>query len=200
MRFLEVAAQSSGQLINYAAIGQDCQVDQKAVARYYQILEDTLLGVFVPAFHLSVRKQQSTSPRFYLFDLGIQRALRGALNVPVTPQSYEYGRAFEQFLILEVVRLNSYHRTRYKLSHLRTKDDAEVDLIIERPGSSTILMEIKSSSTPTLKHARHIALFQKDLKNSEAWLVSQDSAYREEQGVKFLPWQRALLELFPREA
>ena len=200
LRFLEVAAQTSGQIVNYSAITRDCQVDQKAVMRYFQILEDTLLGVFLPGFDRSVRKQQSKSPRFYLFDLGVQRALRGALNLPISPQSYEYGKVFEQFIILEIIRLNSYLRTKYKLSHLRTKDDAEIDLIIERPGLSTVLMEIKSSQIASIEQARHVKMFINEIKGAEAWLVSQDMKSRTEGEVRMVYWCEALGELFPQSA
>lgn len=196
-RFLEVAAQTSGQVVNYAAIARDCQLGEKAVARYYQILEDTLLGVMIPSFDRSIRQQQSKSPRFYLFDLGVQRALSGTLNVPVTPQSYGYGRVFEQFLVLEICRLNSYLRKRYKLCYLRTKDDAEIDLVIERPGEGYVLLEIKSTQNATAQHGKHLRTFARELSNSQGWVVSLDEHDRIEGELRFLHWQSALALLFP---
>ncbi len=195
-RFLEVAAQTSGQIVNYAAVARDCQVDPKSVARFFQILEDTLLGVNLPCFHRSVRQQQSKSPRFYLFDLGVQRSLRGAIGVPVTPQSYGYGQLFEHFVIIEIIRLNSYLRKRWKLSYLRTKDNAEIDLIIERPAEATILLEIKSSALATSYHARHLESFLPDFPEAQAWLVSQDEKNRKEGNIDMLHWRTALDKLF----
>ena len=196
-RFLEVAAQTSGQIVNYAAIARDCQVGEKAVARYYQILEDTLLGVMIPSFDRSIRRQQSKSPRFYLFDLGVQRALSGTLNVPVTPQSYGYGRAFEQFLVLEIYRLNSYFRKRYKLSYLRTKDNAEIDLVVERPGEGHVLLEIKSTQNASAQHGKYLRTFTRELPKSEGWIVSLDEHNRMEGELRFLHWQSALALIFP---
>ena len=195
-RFLEVAAQTSGQIVNYASVGRDCKVDAKAVARYYQILEDTLIGVFVPAYDRSVRQQQSQSPRFYIFDMGVKRALSGQLNIPLTPHSYGYGNAFEQFVILEIFRLNSYLRKRYKLFYLRTKDGAEIDLIIERPGLSTLLIEIKSSSSTTREHCKHLEALLGDFKDAEALLLSQDLKERAERQVDFMHWQAGLKRIF----
>jgi predicted AAA+ superfamily ATPase len=196
-RFLEVAAQTSGQFVNYAAIARDCQVGEKAVARYYQILEDTLLGVMIPSFDRSIRQQQSKSPKFYLFDIGVQRALSGALDAPITPKSYGYGRAFEQFLILEIYRLNSYLRKRFKLFHLRTKDDAEIDLVIEKPGEGYILIEIKSTQNASAQHGNHVRAFSQELPKSEAWVASLDEQNRKEGDLTFLHWQAALTRLFP---
>jgi len=195
-RFLEVAAQSSGQIINYSSIGRDCQVDSKAIARYYQILEDTLVGFFLPSYHVSVRKQQRSSAKFYFFDLGVQRAVRGALSVPITRQSYGYGNAFEQFFILEIFRLNSYQRKRYKCYFLKTKDGAEVDLIIVTPTKEIILIEIKSTDVTQDIHARHLVGFLPDFKNCKAWVVSQDKKERIYKDVHFLHWRSALARLF----
>ncbi len=196
-RFLEVAAQSSGQVINYASIARDCQVGEKAVARYYQILEDTLLGVVIPSFDRSIRRQQSKSPRFYFFDLGVQRAVSGVLTVPCTPQSYGYGRSFEQFLVLEIYRLNSYLRKGFKISYLRTKDNVEVDLIIERPGEKLLLIEIKSTDHADPHEGRHVQAISKDLENSESWLISKDEKNRKEDTLWLLHWREALQRIFP---
>lgn len=195
-RFLEAAAQSSGKIVNYSSIANDCQVDAKAVGRYFQILEDTLLGIFLPSYHRSIRMQQSKSPKFLFFDLGVQRAIQGLLNIPLLPNSPGYGQLFEQFIILEIHRLNSYLRKRYKLFYLRTKDDAEIDLIVERPGQSTVLIEIKSSDKVSLRDARHLISFKSEFKDCEVWLISPDDKSRLENGVKFIPWRAALLELF----
>jgi len=195
-RFLEVAAQSSGTIINYANIGRDCNVDPRAVARYYEILEDTLIGHFLAPYHGSVRKQLGKSPKFYFFDLGVLRTLTNSLASPVVKGSYAYGKAFEQFFILEVIKLNSYYRKRFKLSYLVTKDGAEIDLIIERGSLSTILIEIKSNSDPSIQDAKHLLSLKDSFPKSETWVVSQIKMARQEQGVRFLSWDSALREIF----
>jgi predicted AAA+ superfamily ATPase len=90
-RFLEVAAQSSGTIVNYSKIGRYCNLDSRAVSRYFQILEETLLGTFIKPYHRSIRKQQGKSPRFYFFDTGVLRALEGTLDIPIKESSYGYG-------------------------------------------------------------------------------------------------------------
>jgi predicted AAA+ superfamily ATPase len=195
-RFLEVAAQTSGQIVNYSSIGRDCNIDSRMVARYFEILEETLLGQFLLPYHRSIRKQQRTSPKFYFFDLGVMRALEGTLAMQITRSSYGYGRLFEHFFIWEVIKRNNYSRSRYKLSYLITKQAEEIDLIVERKGKSDILIEIKSGSDPHLVDAKNLIRLQSDFSNSEIWVVSQTENPRQEQGVRFLNWRSALLELF----
>jgi predicted AAA+ superfamily ATPase len=70
-QFLEIAAQSNGQIVNYSKIARDVGVDTTTVQNYFSILEDTLIGFHLPAYHRSIRKRQRESPKFYLFDPGV---------------------------------------------------------------------------------------------------------------------------------
>jgi predicted AAA+ superfamily ATPase len=193
--FLAVAAQCNGEIINYARISRDVGVDAKTVQSYFQILEDTLLAHVLEPYHRSVRKRQSQSPRFYFFDTGVCRALSRTLNVPLNAGTYAYGRAFEHFFITEIVRRCAYLKNDYRLSHLRTKDGAEVDLVIERPGDSTVLLEIKSSSAVDETDLRHLRSFHESIPDSLAVCLSQEPSARFATGVRIFPWQDCLDEI-----
>jgi predicted AAA+ superfamily ATPase len=82
-KFLPVAAQMNGKILNFSSMAKDLGVDWSTVKNYYQILEDTWLGFNLPIYHRSLRKQQLKGQKFYLFDLGVQRALERNLKVPV---------------------------------------------------------------------------------------------------------------------
>jgi predicted AAA+ superfamily ATPase len=193
--FLEVAAQCNGEIINYARISRDVGVDAKTVQSYFQILEDTLLAYVLEPYHRSVRKRQSKSPRFYFFDSGVCRALSRTLNVPLNPGTYAYGRAFEHFLITEIFRRCAYLKNDYRLSHLRTKDGAEVDLVIERPGAPTALVEIKSSTFVDASDLRHLKSFHDAIPDNVPMCLSREPSARLVAGVRMLPWREGLAEL-----
>lgn len=191
--FLEIAAQSNGKILNYSKIARDVHADDKSIANYFSILEETLIGFFLPPFHRSVRKQQRESPKFYFFDPGVVRALNGTLRVELLPQTFAFGDAFEHWIILECHRLNEYYRLDYKLSYLRTKDDVEIDLVIQRPGQGDLLIEIKSSTQIKKEHVSHLKSFQKDWGErctAEVW--SLDSVEKEIDGVACLHWTTGL--------
>jgi len=76
-RFLEAVSLTHGQLINYANIARDCGVSPKTVREYYQILEDTLLGHTLPPWRKSRQRRLIETAKFYLFDVGVVRALSG---------------------------------------------------------------------------------------------------------------------------
>jgi len=197
--FLEVAAQSNGKIINYSKISKDVGVDDKTIYSYFSILEDTLIGFRLPAFHRSVRKQQSGAPKFYFFDTGITRALSGTLTVELLPQTFAFGNAFEHLVILECIRLNEYNKLDYKFSYLKTKDDAEIDLIIQRPGKAELLVEIKSTQRVTNEHISQIRRFKRDWQqpcDAEIW--SLDPNEKEIDGVRCIHWQSGLQKAFVR--
>jgi len=195
--FLEVAAQCNGMVLNYAKLSRDLGVDDKTVQNYFSVLEDTLVGLHLPACHRSVRKQQRQAPKFYLFDTGVKRALERNLRLALQPRTHEFGRAFEHWVILECHRLNDYLRCDYRFSYLRTRDNAEVDLVVERPGRPDLLIEIKSTAKPETENNGRLARFQRDWdRPCEAQLWSLRSDALRIGTLTHLPWQQGLAQLF----
>jgi predicted AAA+ superfamily ATPase len=173
-QFLEVAAQSNGKIINYKKIADDIGVDIKTVQSYFTILEDTLTGFLLPAYHASIRKRQRANPKFYFFDPGVKRALDRTLTLGMREGTYAYGDAFEHFIILEIMRLCNYQNRDWLFSYLKTKDNAEIDLIADRPGLSTLLLEIKSSTKITERDVYTLNRFMAAFSKSEAFCLSRD--------------------------
>ncbi|MCO6432253.1 MAG: ATP-binding protein [Deltaproteobacteria bacterium] len=194
-KFLDVAAQSSGKIINYSAIARDIGSTDQTVKSYFQILEDTLLGRFIEPYHRSIRKRQRGNPKFYFFDIGVKRAVTKMLTVPLRPGTYMYGEAFEHFIIQEINARHQYLKPDYELFYLKSADHAEIDLIIDRPGLPSILLEIKSTDRITEHDLRHLYSLGKDLPNAQSLCLSRDPHPKEIIGIRCLPWQQALDEI-----
>ena len=92
-RFMEVAALTDGEMVNYNNIAQDCGVDAKTVKEYFSILEETLVGYMVPAYRKSVKRRLNQSPRFYYFDVSLPNYLLHRYDLQ--PGSEDFGHAFE---------------------------------------------------------------------------------------------------------
>lgn len=199
-RFLEVAAQSSGQIINYKTISDDVGVDPKTIKEYFSILEDTMIGFFLEPFHNSFRKRLSEKPKFYFFDCGVVRSLSRTLSMSLVPKTFAYGNAFEHFILLEFIRLSSYFQPDYRFSYIRTKGDVEIDLVIERPGQKLLCIEIKSSDFIKEHDFRLFSKITQDLKatqDCEAIILSQDPDVRKYDHVTCYPWKEGLAKYFP---
>ena len=197
--FLEVAAQTNGQIINYSKISDDVGIDDKTVTQYFYVLRDTLVGLLLPPYHRSVRKQQIKSPKFYFFDLGVKKALERSLDSPLVPQTSAYGRAFEHFIILECHRLNEYYARDYRFYYLKDKEGMEIDLIIDRGRKSDILIEIKSSTKITEGDIKTLKkIFQSWGKPCDPQLWSCDKLEKNIEGISCLYWKNALKKTFER--
>lgn len=195
-RFLEIAAQMNGKIINYSRISKDVGVDDKTVQQYFEILEDTLLGFSLSGFQHSIRKQLLSRPKFYFFDTGIKRALARELSLPVLPGTYQYGELFEQFIILECIKLSSYQQNDYRFSYYMTKDGVEIDLVVERPGKPLLFIEIKSKDTVQEHDLKELRMLKQDLHEAEFVCFSNDTHKKSIEGIDIYPWKKGLKHFF----
>ncbi len=192
VRFLSLAASENGKIINYSNIANDIFVDYKTVQDYYQVLEDTLIGFFLPAYAKSSRKQLSKSPKFYFFDTGVQRAIYKKLESPLIPQTQDYGDSFEHFFIAEIMRLAHYKRKQLDFSYYRTKDGAEVDLIIERPDAKCFAIEIKSSQSVKLNKLKGLKSFSAVRGDAELMCASNSTNVAGNHEISIYPWREVI--------
>ena len=198
-KFLEVSAQSNGQILNFSNIAKDVGVDDKTIKQYFSILEDTLMGFILEPYHGSFRKRLQSKPKFFFFDTGVCRALSRMLSVPIKKSTSYYGDVFEHFIILECVRLANYYYPEYRFSYLKTKDDVEIDLIIERPGKKLLCIEIKSTDNVREDKLSAFANLVKDIDNSEAICISQEPRSKKVGDIIVLPWMEALRKYFTHD-
>lgn len=168
-RFLEVAALTDGEMVNYNNIAQDCGVSATTVAAYFEILEDTLIGYRIPAYTQTMKRRLVQAPRFYYFDVGVVNHLLHRKSLERgTP---EYGHAFEHLVIQEIVAYLSYNHSDEKLSYWRTYSGMEVDAVI---GDARIAIEIKSVDEVQTRHLKGLKAFGEDYPSCRRIIVSLD--------------------------
>jgi predicted AAA+ superfamily ATPase len=159
-------------------------------------LEDTLIGFFLEPFHHSFRKRLRTAPKFYFFDTGVTRTLARLLRVPLRESTSLYGDTFEHLVILECIKLAHYYSLDYRFSYLSTKDDAEIDLIVDRPGLPHLFIEIKSSREVSPQSLKTLGQLSKDFKQCEAVCFSQDKYVKKYGDITVYPWQEGIKRFF----
>lgn len=182
--FLEAAAFSNGEMLNYTNIASDCSVSSPTVKGYFQILEDTLLGHFVPAYQKKPKRKVIAAPKFYFFDVGVVNYLlkRGKIE----EGSEIYGNAFEHFIFLELHAHSSYSGQDYKISYWRTTSQLEVDFIL---GNHEAAIEVKSTRNITSRHLKGLKAFQEEYEVQQSIIVCNEPMPRMLDGVLILPWQ-----------
>lgn len=181
-RFLDVAAQCDGEMINYTNIAQDCGVSATTIKEYFNILEQTLIGYMIPAFTSSKKRRAITTKKFYYFDVGVVNYLLNRSNLQ--PGSIDFGHAFEHFMIQEIMAYLSYYEKREKLSYWRTSNGYEVDAII---GDARVAIEFKSSEEVQSKHTKGLKAFEEDFPDARKIIVSLDCNKRILNGIEIIP-------------
>lgn len=180
-RFLEVAAITDGEMVNYQNIAQDCGVSANTIKEYFQILEDTLLGFYIPAYTKTIKRKIVQAPRFYLFDVGVTNYLLGRKDLK--RGSVEYGHAFEHFIVQELVAYISYSDNSNKISYWRTYTQIEVDVIL---GDAKVAIEIKSADEIMSKHLKGLKAFREEHPETRLMVVSLDKLTRTSDGIEIV--------------
>lgn len=197
-RFLQVAAQSNGQIVNTSKIAQDVQSTHPTVKTYFEILEDTHIGFWLYPYHDSFRKRLSQKAKFYFFDSGIARALAKMLDVPLKPKTSVYGEAFEHLVILEIYRLCRYFKPDCQMSYLQSKGGLEIDLVLEEPTKPKTFIEIKSTDNLREDHIKNLMSVSKTMSDAHFYCLSQDPNPKKIGPVDCLFWQDGLKRIFDK--
>ena len=173
-KFLDLVGIMNSEMVNYAKIAADVGVDAKSVRSYFSILEDTMLGSFLPPFdNKQGRKQLVATPKFYLFDPGVARTLR--MTTIHSVSGPEAGHLFETFLLNELRAYRAYHDLQTPLTFYRTRDGAEVDFII---GKGEVAIEAKISDRVRTADLRSMTSFLGEHPRSRAIVVTQEPRKR----------------------
>jgi predicted AAA+ superfamily ATPase len=190
-RFLHAAAFSQGEILNYKAIATDCGVSAITIKEYFQILEDTMLGRFVPVYQNKPKRRVIKAPKFYFFDIGIVNHL---LNRGRIEKGTElFGNAFESFIYQELTAHKHYTAKDYPIYYWRTASQIEVDFIL---GNNDVAIEVKSSDRISSKHLSGLKAFMEEYEVKKAIVVCTEPLPRIVNNIHVLPWQEFIKQLW----
>jgi len=142
-RFLEVAALANAQVTNVSSIARDAAVARPTVQGYFEILTDTLIGTWLPAWRPRAKVKEVGHPKFYFFDPGVVRALSRRLREPLSDT--ERGHLLETYVLHELRAWINESGCGGELFYWRTPSGAEVDFIWHR-ASSRVGIEVKAAT------------------------------------------------------
>ena len=154
--FLDAAALRDGAIVNFSNIARESGVSYQTVKNYYTILEDTLMGRWLPAYSKQPKGTERRSRKFYFSDVGVVNHLarRGVLQAG----SSEFGKAFENWVFHELTSYVAYKGIiRDRLSYWQLKNGNEVDFIL----GSQLAVEAKASNVIAHHHMKGLRLLRK---------------------------------------
>lgn len=182
-RFLQVAALSDAEIVNYTNIAGDCGVSAKSVKEYFSILEETMLGYMIPAYAKVIRRKVLAAPKFYFFDVGIPNYLLRRL--PLRRGTVEYGHALEHLIAQELKAYLSYRGDGRQLTYWHTADNRyEVDFII---GDAEMAVEVKSSAEVSSSDTKGLRAFGEEHPEARLVVVSMEPRPRRRDDIEIWP-------------
>jgi predicted AAA+ superfamily ATPase len=191
-RFFDAFGYSHGEMTNYCNIARECGVDSKTVKEYYQILIDTLLAIRVEPYKKRQSRQVITkASKYYMFDVGVAGFL--TKRHIVEQKGEEFGKAFEHFLLMEIVAYRSYTGKDFSINFWRTKSGLEVDFVL---GKGEAAIEIKGSSHVDKRDIYGLNAFTEAFSPKKSILVCNEKEKRIHGNIAIIPWEIFLHELW----
>jgi uncharacterized protein len=189
--FLEKAALSNGEMVNYTNIASELAVSSPTIKEYFNILNETMLARFVKPFRKKPKRRIVLAPKFYLFDIGIANFLLKRKNIEVG--TTHFGDSFEHFIFLELQAYSHYSDKNFPITYWRTTSQFEVDFIL---GDHQVAIEVKGTDNVQPKHAKGLNAFNEEYETPKKIIVSTDELPRKMGDVDILPWKHFLEKLW----
>jgi predicted AAA+ superfamily ATPase len=160
--FLNVAALSDTETVNFSTIARDCGVSSQTIKGYFEILEDTLLGEWLPSYRKRPKRRVAASSKFYFSDVGVVNFL--AKRGHIEQGSELFGKAFENWCFHELSAYNAYNEAFAEFYYWRLAGGTEVDFIINDMELAVESKAVRKVSADHLKGLRSLKLDHSTIK------------------------------------
>lgn len=129
---LRLLAFQIGSDVSLNELGQKLQIDHKTVARYLDLLEKSFVLYNLRGYSRNLRKEVTSKSKYFFFDTGIRNGLIANFNDLELRD--DVGQLWENFLVMERLKKQTYQEIYANNYFWRTWDQKEVDFIEEREG------------------------------------------------------------------
>jgi predicted AAA+ superfamily ATPase len=148
VRLLQALAHQIGSQVSFNELAEICSMDPKTVEKYVNLLEQAFVIFRLPSFSRNLRNELKSSRKIYFYDNGIRNAIINNFN-PIALRS-DVGFLWENFLVSERLKFNSYHLLNKNSFFWRTVNQQEIDLI-EEYGGQLHAYEFKWNTKKTVR-------------------------------------------------
>ena len=131
-KLLQALAFQLGSEVSYAELSAQCGLDPKTVERYIEILEKAFIVFRLQSFSRNLRNEIKKGRKIYFYDNGIRNAVINQLQFWAGRQ--DKGALWENFLVSERLKFNSYTSRSVNKYFWRTAQQQEIDYVEEMNG------------------------------------------------------------------
>lgn len=165
---LKLLAFQIGNLISYAELASSLKADQRTIKRYIEIFEQSFILFRLYPYSNNKRDEISKAAKIFFYDSGVRNALIGDFSS--LEARTDKGALFENFIISELIKQESYAGKNSKFCYWRTKQGSEIDVVLET-GNELIGVEIK------YKHKAINKAFKNRYPHAKVRLITADNFY-----------------------
>ena len=151
-RFLSTVAARTGQLLNYASLARDVDIDNKTAKSWLSVLETSGLVYLLQPYHTNLTKRMVKTPKLYFLDTGLAAYLTKWPNAASLEAGSMSGAMLETWVVSEIIKSYWHNGKEAHLYFYRDTNQQEIDLLIEQ-GDTLYPVEIKKTASPS-QHAR----------------------------------------------
>ena len=182
--FLDAAALSDGEIVNFSNIARECGISSPTVKAYFGILEDTLLARWLPAYRKRRKRRVIGAPKFYFVDVGTVNRL--AKRGELAPGAQLYGKAFENWVFHELAACAAYRELDAEMTYWRLPSGIEVDFVF---GDMQVAVEAKASARIARDHLQGLRTLVREHPDVGRRIVVclEPRARRTDDGIDILP-------------
>ena len=129
---LRLIAFQISQEVSLHELGKNLGLSKNTVARYLDLLEKSFVLINIRGFSRNLRKEITKTSRYYFYDNGVRNAVIGNFNF--LNSRNDQGQLWENFLFIERLKKQHYHKIYANNFFWRTWDQKEIDMVEEREG------------------------------------------------------------------
>ena len=131
-KLLQLLAFQIGSEVSLTELGKRLEINKKTVERYIDLLEKFFVIFSLTGFSRNLRKEVTQKSKIYFCDLGIRNAIINNLNL--LEDRNDLGMLWKNFVIMERLKFNAYHKRFVSSYFWRTYTGAELDYVEEYKG------------------------------------------------------------------
>jgi len=131
-KLVQALALQVGNEVSYNELSQIVGVDKNTIAKYIDLLQKGYVIFKLGSYSKNLRNELKTNKKIYFYDNGIRNMVIG--NFTPLKMRQDVGVLWENFLITERLKLNSYQQRMARVHFWRTKQQQEIDFVEEKDG------------------------------------------------------------------
>ena len=161
-RFISMLSALSGTIINRSQTGRSLNISEKSIRDYLNIAQGSYIWRNISSYARDSRQSLTKMPRGNFQDSGLSHFLQRVTNREQLMNYSNVGSSFEAFIIEEIIRgIEATHCTNWNYSYYRTRNGAEIDLILQGP-FGILPIEIKFGTRVKMQQIQTLKKFVKD--------------------------------------